>query len=716
MARKKQKDDDGSDSIVREAHKRFERCQRAEKDFRDRFKEDVKFANGDSENGWQWDANMRKRRDDMGRPCLTINKVRQHCFQIINDAKQNKPSVKCLPIDGKADIQIAKILDGIVRHIEYNSHAEIAYDTATEFAVWGGIGYWRIVTEYAHDGSFDQEIFIRRVKNPLTVSIDPDIQSGDGADMKFAFVFEDMTREEFDASYPDAAGEGGPVVFPMDGNSGSEWLGNDRIRVCEYFRKTGKTDLLVAHPTLGPSLLSSLSPEDKAVIDADPNVKRRSVETPVIEWYKIAGNKVIDKKEWPGRYIPIVRVVGEEVDIDGEIERKGHTRNLKDPQRMYNFMSSAEAEFIALQTKTPYVGPVKAFQGFESYWASANHENRAYLPYNDRDEEGNEIARPQREQPPVGAQAYLTAMQTAQQELMMASGQYQETFGQQSNADAGVAIQARQRQGDKATYHFIDNVARAIRYTGRILVDLIPKVYDTRRVLRIVGEDGTEDFATIDGNLPHPIADQSGQPVQIDRNEKLTPEQAAQLIYNPGIGRYDVTVEVGPNYETRRQEAFHALSQIIGQNEELMGKAGDLLFKAADFPMAQDVAERLRRTIPPALLGEGPTPQEQDMQQKMQHMGEMIEHLTQQLQQAKQGKEQQDTDIKAYDAETRRFAALGQPIDPQVVAHVATQVVMDMMRTGSPEGDPPPDPMQQMQPQQMQPNPPSAGFSLPPQQ
>ena len=213
MARKK-KDADGKDKIVVEAQKRFERCQNAESEFRKHFVEDVKFANGDAENGWQWDQKMSKRRSDMGRPCLTINKVRQHCLQIINDAKQNKPSVKCLPIDGKADIQIAKILDGIIRHIEYNSHAEIAYDTATEFAVQGGLGYWRIVTEYAHDGSFDQEIFIRRVKNPNTVYHDPDIQSGDGSDAKYAFVFEDMSKEDFEATYPDA--DGGELVFPSE--------------------------------------------------------------------------------------------------------------------------------------------------------------------------------------------------------------------------------------------------------------------------------------------------------------------------------------------------------------------------------------------------------------------------------------------------------------------------------------------------------------------
>lgn len=690
MARKK-KDTapaTGPDKIVVQAQKRFERCQEVENEFRKRFIEDVKFANGDADNGWQWDEAMSMKRKNMGRPCLTINKVRQHCLQIINDAKQNKPSVKVLPIDGNADVQIAKILDGIIRHIEYNSHAEIAYDTAMEFAVQGGIGYWRIVTEYAHDGSFDQEIFIRRVKNPMTVYLDPDIQSRDGADAKFGFVFEDISREEFEAAYPgEVAGE---LVFPSEGQ-GNAWIGKDRIRVAEYFTKGTKVDTLVAHPVHGSVLLSDLDDDERAAVDADKSIKRRPVEHPTITWYKIAGDKVIDQREWPGRYIPIVRVVGEEVDIDGKVERKGHVRPLKDPQRMYNFMSSAQTEFIALQTKTPYVAPAEAIEGYENLWANANHENAAYLPYNSRDEQGNEIPRPQREQPPVGATAYLTAMQTAQQELMMASGQYQENFGQQSNADAGVAIQARQRQGDNATYHFIDGGAIAIRYTGRILVDLIPKVYDTARALRIVGEDGSEQFARIDPDQQHPVVHaETGQPFQADPNSQPSLQQAAQLIYNPGIGRYDVTVEVGPSFETRRAEAFHALSQIIGQNDELMNKVGDLLFKAADFPMAQDVAERLRRAIPPALLGDGPSPAEQDMQQKMAHMGEMIEHLSQMLQQARQGREQQEVNIKGFDAETKRLVALGQPVDAELVAHLATKTVLQMLQAGPPEGQPQP--------------------------
>lgn len=720
MARKRKSDDaesSGLDPIVKEAKDRFARCDDAESSFRKLFVEDMRFANGDPDNNWQWPDMIRQSRDGDQRPCLTINKVRQHNLQIINDAKQNKPSIKTLPVDGQADIQIAKILDGIMRHIEYNSHAEIAYDTATEFAVQGGLGYWRVVTDYAHDGSFEQEIFIRRVKDPLSVYLDPDIQSADGADAKFGFVFEDVPKDEYEAMYPEA--DPASVTFPMEA-TGDPWLDKDHVRVCEYFRRAEKTDMLINHPTQGPMKLSAVGDADerKALL-ADDGVKKREITEPHFQWFKIAGDKIIDRKEWLGRYLPIVRVVGEEIVINGKVERKGHTRNMKDGQRMYNYMTSANVEYIALQTKTPYVAPAEAIEGYEDEWTNANKDNKAYLPYNSRDEEGNEIARPQREQPPVGASAYLQAMQTAQQELMMTSGQYQEQFGAPSNADAGVAIAARQRQGDKATYHFIDNVARAIRYTGRIMVDLIPKIYDTQRVVRIVGEDGTEDFAQINPEQPHAVGDASGNPAPVQQQgpQKPTAAEAAQLIYNPGIGRYDVTVEVGPNYETRRQEAFHALTQIMSQDQELMKVAGDLLFKAADFPMADEVAERLHRTIPAAILGEGPTPQEQDMEQKIQQMGQMIEHMSQMLQDKSrtEGREDAHVNIDAYKAETDRLKAIAPDMAPELIAAIAAHLVAETLRTGDPSqiqplpAGAPPDPSQQ----QPQVNPPSAGFSLP---
>jgi hypothetical protein len=243
-------------------------------------------------------------------------------------------------------------------------------------------------------------------------------------------------------------------------------------------------------------------------------------------------------------------------------------------------------------------------------------------------------------------------------------------------------------------------------------------VYDTERVVRIVGEDGSEDFAQINPQQQHAVGDQSGnpQPAPAD-NSKLSAAQAAQLIYNPGIGRYDVTVEVGPNYETRRQEAFHALTQIMSQDQDLMKVAGDLLFKAADFPMADEVAERLHRTIPAAILGEGPTPTEQDMEQKIQQMGQMIEHMSQMLQDKSrtEGREDDHVQIDIYKAETDRLKAIAPDMAPELIAAIAAHLVAETLRTGDPSqiqpmpSGTPPDPSQP----QSQPNPPSAGFSLP---
>lgn len=665
--------------ILLQAKERFLRCEEAEAEFRKKFVEDLRFANGDPDNHFQWPDQVYQGRDNDGRPCLTINKVRQHNLQIINDAKQNKPSVKTLPIDGKADIKIAKIFDGIVKHIEYNSHAEIVYDTATEFAVQGGLGYWRVVTEYAHDETFEQEIYLRRVKDPLTVYLDCDIQSADGADAKYGFVFEDLTKDEFKAKYPGEKAES--VVFPTD--RGDDWLGKDNIRICEYLTKKTKKDTLVNHPVKGPMMMSDVTdPEEAKALTEDPDVKKREVSEPMIMWYMLAGDTIIDSKPWAGRYIPIVRVIGEEITINGKTHRSGHTRSMKDAQRMYNYMSSANVEYIALQTKTPFVAPVEAIDGYEVEWAQANKDNLSYLPYNSLREDGSEIPRPSREAPPTGASAYLQGMQTAQQELMMASGQYQEQFGQQSNAQAGVAIQARQRQGDRATYHYIDNLARAIRYTGRILIDLIPKIYDTARVVRIIGDDGSEDFASID-----PTQDQA---VREEPNG-----DDVKLIYNPSVGRYDVTIEVGPNYETRRQEAYNALTQIMAQDKDLMKVAGDLMFKSADFPLAEEIAERLHRTIDPSILGEAPPPQVKEMQGQMQHMGQMIEQLSGQLQAERADREQQEINIKSFDAETKRMVATAGNMDPADIAAIAAAIAHQAIMNPNPE--------QQQQPQQQQP-------------
>lgn len=618
MARKGPKPT-ADEALVEECHREFKACEDRESSARKLWKADLRFANGDPDNGYQWDEALMKQRELDKRPCLTTNKVKQHNRQITNDARQNKPAIRVYAVDSGADKKTAEIFNGVIRHIESNSNADTAYDIAGEFAVDAGLGYWRITTDYAADDSFDQEIYIKAVPNPLNVYLGRHSEV-DGSDAKRGFIFEDMPKEEFEAKYPDCD----LIGWPSDG--GSEWLTKDTIRVAEYFKIVEESDTLCAGPDGETFKLSEIEDKETAkAIQANEQIQKRKVAVKKCKWYLIAGDQILDRRDWLGKYIPIVRVVGEEVEIDGKIDRKGHTRALKDAQRMYNYWSSAGVEYGALQGKQPYIADWRGIAGFEKYWDNLNSSNIPYLPFNGADEAGNPIATPQRQMPPVTAPMYMEGMRVASEEMKMASGQYDASLGQKSNETSGRAIMARQREGDNATFHFLDNVARAIRYTGKILVDLIPKVYDTARVVRILGEDGKDETVQIDPQAPKAFVQQQ-DPMS----------GAIKEIYNPSVGRYDVTVSVGPSYGTKRQEAFQALSEISSRNPQLMAVAGDLVMKAADFPMADQIAERLEKTLPAGLAdpkdGEQPIPPE--AMQQLQQQAQQIEQMGAALQQA----------------------------------------------------------------------------------
>ncbi len=641
----------GDDRIVREAKTRFEYCSAREGECRKLFLEDVKFSNGDSNNGFQWPNDIQTNRNREKRPCLTINKTHQHNLQIINDAKQNKAAIKIRPVGNEATYEAAETFEGIIRHIEYISNASDAYDTAVKFQVEGGIGYWRVVTDYTGDDTFDQEIFIRRIKDPLSVYLDPDISEIDGSDAMFGFIFTDMKREEAREKYPKFKGMMGQNAI---GNA-DNWIDDRHVRVAEYYRRVKKEDRLIAfkHPHTGAQHImreSELPPEIAKPIIDNPENQFRGIEGFDVEWFLFIGNEIADRRVWPGSTIPIVRCIGEETIIDGKIDRKGHTRALKDPQRIYNYWSSSAVEFVALQGKSPFVGPAAAIEGYESYWREANTQNFSILPYKHVDDDGQPIPPPQRAQPPVFAPAYVQGMQVAQNEMMMVSGQYEATFGEKSNERSGKAINERERQGDRATYHFIDNQAIAIRYTGKIILELIPKIYDTPRVVNIMANDGAESKVMID-----PSAKQA-----FLQKRQQTQEEATQIILNPKIGKYDVQADVGPAYATRRQEAFNALSQILSQSSELVPLVGDLLFKAADFPMAEEVAERLERMVPPQAKGEGVTPAVQQMQGQLQHMQGLLTTLMQQLSEEKSKMKARDVqkEVDIYKAITDRMEVM----------------------------------------------------------
>lgn len=677
------------DDILYEARERFRRVTDWEGQFRSQFTEDTKFVNGDSDNNWQWPASMYSDRGN--KPSLTVNKTRQHCLQIINDAKQNKPQIRINPVSDEATKASADIYEGVIRHIEYMSNASVAYDTATTHQVQGGIGWWRIVTEYEDDNSLEMGCRIQRVRDALSVYLDPDIQEADGSDARFAFVVDDVPRDEFESKYPEyrdripQGGMTGPII------SGG-WLDEDHVRVAEYYRIVDKEDTLHQLPD-GSTVKESEIAEGASFEWLDRvSQRRRTVRGRELQWLKIVGGEVVDRQVEIGRYIPLVRVIGEEEVIEGRLERKGHVRALKDPQRIYNYWASSAVEQVALQTKSPYIAAAESIESYQKYWSTANTDNHPVLPFNAFDEAGKPLPPPQRTEPPQMAQAYVQGMQLAQQDLMFASGQYQPSLGQQDQRSeiSGKAIALRQRQGDNATYHYVDNLAIAIRFTGRILIDLIPKVYDTPRVLRILAPDGTVDRVQLNPQQPQALQTMPQNPQQNQNTSGMVPPTPTQAlsasvvrIFNPSVGRYEVQADVGPAYATRRQQAWDAFSQIITTAPNLLNVAGDLLFKAADFPMAEELAERMQRMVPPQALGQGPTQNEQLLTQQVQGLQAHVALLSEKLAVESMRRQARDerTDIDAYNASTKRMETLlnAQKTDSPYVAGEEIRVLVQRM-------------------------------------
>jgi len=705
--------------ILLEAKKRFKICEQWESQARVYFNYDYKFANADSNNMYQWDNWVVGDRIQLKRPCLTINKTQQHNLQIINDGKQNKPGVNIRPVGDEASFEAAQVFQEVVRHIEYISSAENVYDNASTFQVNAGWGYWRVSVEKIA-GTFDKEIFIRRIKDPRSVYLDPNINEVDGSDAWFGFIYDDMPKDLYQAQYPKFKDVGNVAFGSNDGYPG--WIQNDTIRVCEYFRKSQIDDKLVyfilplTGEEVGPVKWSEL---DKDSRDMFNEIKNREDNLPEeertyreqeelsekIEVFKIAGNRIIDRKPWIGKYIPIVRLVGTETVIDGIWDCKGHTRALLDPQRIYNVNSSANVEFGALQSKSPLTASPQAIEGFEELYAKANTENLAILPFNEYDDEGRKLSAPQRVQAPVSSPAYVQQMQIAQNEMMMVTGQYQAQMGENENAKSGVAINARQRQGDRATYHFIDNQAIAIRFTGKILIDLIPKVYDTKRIMRIEAKDNTIMNVTVDPKATKPFekVEQEGTP-QNDNNQQII-----DVIVNFNVGQYAVVSDTGPSYATRRQEAFNALTQIAAQNKEFMGIAGDILWKVADFPEAQVLAQRWRKIIPKNITGDGIDPAiEETMNQAAQQiemqLGE-IAKLTQQLEDrdreismkesaqelawTKTGVAEIREDFKALTDRLTAVGNAGPGVSVEQLQPIIRQTILELLQAGGPGADMP---------------------------
>ena len=673
----------GADNIVEEARRRFDRVNEYESIARERYIADLLFEQGDPENNYQWPNEIKNARDGQRRPCLTMNIVQQHNKIISNTMKKNKQSVKFVALGNGATKESADVYQDIMRHIEHQSQAQIAYDIARGFMVGPGKGWWRLATDYVSADSNDQEIYIHPVNDPLCVFMDPNAQQRNGSDSKWLFAFDDVPEDDLWEAYPEFKDR--MVGMPLGlGTVSGDWIRKGLVRVCEYFRKVKKHDKLISFARLGERHNIRESQFHKLVLDKDsrkrivdhPQTRIRSVIDEVVEWYLIMGSEVIDQTIWPGKYIPFVKCAGEEMVLDGRYDCKGHTRWMKDAQRMFNFNASGQVEFVALQTKVPWMAPVKAIEEYIEQWKSANVKNPAVLVYNHQDPDNPDtpIPPPQRIDPPNFSPAFQTGMETAKAQLESVSGQHENTMGQPGNERTGAAINARQNQGDTATFHFQDHYEEALIFTGIQIIDLVPKVYDTKRVMQILADDGTDYALEIDPTLKQAYLQEMGH-----QNEII------KRVFNPLLGRYDIASTVGPAYGSRRDQARDALTLILTQAPGLTGLIGDLLIKDMDFESASEAALRLRRMVPPQALGTGPTQSEQALQQQLTAMqSAMVKLLDEKAKDRLKlvGKEQL-RDIESYDAITKRIAAEAKllPADPEGLRAMIEQLVQETLKT-----------------------------------
>jgi hypothetical protein len=616
------------DPRIEEAKQFLRFCGEADSNNRAEALDDVRFCAGD-----QWPVETQNSRLLESRPCLTINKVDAYVRQICNQQRQQRPRIKVHGMNSESDAKVAEILTGICRHIEVQSNADHAYDTAFEYAVKMGWGYFRITTDYVRPDSFDQEIYIKPIENPFTVYFDPNSQAPDGRDAEKALITTVMTKKSFSAMYPDAEVDQG-FNARGTGDSNAEWVMKEDIRIAEYFytvRKPIKIVLLSDGTTVKKSEL----PDEQLMNDAGVFVinERDSYEKE-IKWVKLTGMQILEESTWPGKYIPIVPVYGQTVVVDSKHRKFGLVRQAKDPQKMYNYWTTALTESVALAPKAKWILAEGQDEGHENEWAQANIASKATLRYKQTDIDGRVAPPPIRQQPEAPPTGITTALQGLNADLMAVVGIYDPSQLPQG-MQSGKAIQGQQMQVDMVNYHYFDNLTRSISHVGTIILDLVPKIYDTQRVMRIIGDDGKPDLVNI--------------------NEPGEDEQGVKKILNDvTVGQYDVVMDTGPGYNSKRSEAVESMMTLLAADPNLMQTAGDLIFRNMDFPGADVVADRLAAANPMAQIDDkSPIPPQVQMQLKanqaqMQQMTQEIQRLHIMIQ------ERQDMEQVKQDNMTKR--------------------------------------------------------------
>ncbi len=531
--------------------------------------------------GFQWLQELENQRLQDGRPVLTFNRVPQFVRQVTGDIRQMRPSIKVVPVGSGADEKIAEIREGLIRHIEQASDATLdVYVDAADSQVACGIGHIEVAGEYSEDTDYEQNLVIRALDDHVSVIWDPDARKKTRSDAIYCFVPTDLTREAYKNAYPDH-----PVndMGNWDGQYVDNWYDDDRIRVSRYWYKVATKRKLFKLPDGTIQDVTDEEPEVVAQYQAQGGVpfERDGFK---VYWRMMNGTEFLtEPQEWPGRYIPIIPFVGEEIRVGGRIERHGIVRFLADPQRAYNYARSTETEFVGLQPKAPYIGTDENFKDYAEEWDTANVKNWPYMRYTPDPKNGN-IA-PQRIAPPSTSPGLALCVNNALNDMQGVVGIYNSSLGAKSNEDSGVAIRSRESQTDTGTYVYMANFALGIAQTARVANDLVPHYYDTERIIRIIGTDGKSRQVAIN---------QPGEGLVV---EGVTPNMLNDIT----VGTYDIQMEMGPSYATQREAARAGMADFVKAFPQAAPILADMFAELQDWPRKEDVAERLQTLLPPPI-------------------------------------------------------------------------------------------------------------------
>ena len=685
----------GESPDVVTARRRFREAMDAEDENRTRERDDMKFLASTPDDNYQWPLDVLRQRQQPGqeggiRPCLTINKLRSHQRQVTNEQKMNRPQIIARPADSKASMEVAKVLNGWLRHIQVASEADLAYDTAFEWATGGGEGFFRMYCDYADEMSFEQEVIFEACPDRFKVYLDPIglMQHPAGKKCQWGFIVEDLHKDDYEALY----GEDNPIEWNLAGTADQvHWFPTkEMVRVAEYFeiKQTPKTicEWLVpmpvqqsqpqpqpqAQPGMQPGqpmpqqapqppaveLVKTVtikgSPEDAKYTKAGyKKTGERKTKIARCIWRKMNGQKVIaGPKEMPTRYLPIIRVIGNQFVVDGKLLVDGMVRPAKDAQRMYNYNASKEIEVNALQPIAPITAMIEQIKGHEDKYRQANTTGYAYLPYNAVYNEDGTIAvasPPQRIAPPVPSAAILQAKMGADQDIKATMGQWGPSLGEPSGEQTGKAINARKTESDVGSFHYVDNLARALRYAGTIALDMASEIIDSKRIVRILGEDDEPDHITVDPDLPVPYMETTG------------PDGKKQCIYNFSIGKYEVVVNTGPSFTSKRAEAAEFMTTAV-QSAKDPATANVLTYlamKNQDWAGAEEAVTLLKALLPPpaqqALAAESDDsdPISPETQAAMDQLKGTVGNLGGQLDAAKQALAERDQQLQQLNAQLK---------------------------------------------------------------